>query len=195
MKFFWKGKRSKRSFVVDWSRIRIKTKCRRLFDFHDMLVMHWKMIKTEEITFRTWIYWLIMMWRIYEIIYWLIGKKVNISRHSSSPEVCHFVVLIYSTVWISAQVDSHTMPIVENGTSFSEEIELDETRDVEVFRVPAHNGVNAADFFLDFKMVSLVSELKQRRFLRRERWPKDESSLQLFFSTVWFQIQTRRLCI
>ena len=61
------------------------------------------------------------------------------------------------------------MPIVENGTSFSEEIELDETRDVEVFRVPAHNGVNAADFFLDFKMVSLVSELKQRRFLRRER--------------------------
>lgn len=56
------------------------------------------------------------------------------------------------------------MPIVENGTSFSEEIEFDETRDVEVFRVPAHNDVNAADFYLDFKMVSLVSEpLKQRR--------------------------------
>ena len=49
------------------------------------------------------------------------------------------------------------MSIVENGSSFSEEIEVDEKQDVEVFRVPAHNDVNAADFYFDFKMVSLVS--------------------------------------
>jgi len=49
------------------------------------------------------------------------------------------------------------MPIVENGTSFNEEIEVDENQEVEVFRVPAHNDVNAADFYLDFKMVSPVS--------------------------------------
>ena len=46
---------------------------------------------------------------------------------------------------------------MERGTSFNEEIEVDENQDVEVFRVPAHNDVNAADFYLDFKMVSLVS--------------------------------------
>lgn len=49
------------------------------------------------------------------------------------------------------------MSILENRTSFNEEIEVDEKQEVEVFRVPAHNNVNAADFYLDFKMVSLVS--------------------------------------
>lgn len=54
------------------------------------------------------------------------------------------------------QVDRYKMSIVEKGTSYSEQIEVDEKRDVEVFRVPAHNDVDAADFYHDFKMVSLV---------------------------------------
>lgn len=47
------------------------------------------------------------------------------------------------------------MDIEENGTKFSEEIDVDEKRDVEVFRVPAHNNVEGADFYHDFKMVSI----------------------------------------
>ena len=71
----------------------------------------------------------------------------------------HFAVLICSTLWIALQVEHFRVNIVERGTSFNEEIEVDENQDVEVFRVPAHNDVNAADFYLDFKMVSLVSTL------------------------------------
>ena len=50
------------------------------------------------------------------------------------------------------------MPIVEKGTSdsYSEQIEVDENGGVVIFRVPAHDNVSAADFYHDFKMVSLV---------------------------------------
>lgn len=48
------------------------------------------------------------------------------------------------------------MSIVENEKPFSEEIEVDEKRDVEVFRVPSHNDVDAADYYHDFKMVSSI---------------------------------------
>lgn len=54
------------------------------------------------------------------------------------------------------QVDRYKMSIVEKGTSYSEQIEVDEKQEVEVFRVPAHNDVDAADFYHDFKMVRLV---------------------------------------
>ena len=47
------------------------------------------------------------------------------------------------------------MAIQENETSFAEEIDIDEDQDAEVFRVPAHNDVDGADFYHDFKMVSL----------------------------------------
>ena len=47
------------------------------------------------------------------------------------------------------------MALEEKGTKFSEEIDIDEQGNVEVFRVPAHNDVNGADFYHDFKMVSL----------------------------------------
>ena len=47
------------------------------------------------------------------------------------------------------------MAIVEKGTPFEEQIDVDEQRNVEVFRVPAHNDVEGADFYHDFKMVSI----------------------------------------
>ena len=47
------------------------------------------------------------------------------------------------------------MAIEEKGTPFAEEIDIDEDQDVEVFRVPAHNDIDGADFYHDFKMVSL----------------------------------------
>jgi len=49
------------------------------------------------------------------------------------------------------------MSILEKGTLYSERIEVDEQQGVEIFRVPAHNDVDAADFYHDFKMVRLVS--------------------------------------
>ena len=45
------------------------------------------------------------------------------------------------------------MALEENGTKFIERIEVDEEQDVEVFRVPAHNNVEGADFYHDFKKV------------------------------------------
>ena len=48
------------------------------------------------------------------------------------------------------------MDLVEKGTPFLEEIDVDEKKDVEVFRVPTHNDVEGADFYHDFKMVSAL---------------------------------------
>ena len=45
------------------------------------------------------------------------------------------------------------MALEENGTQFTEKIEIDEEEDVEVFRVPAHNNVEGAAFYHDFKKV------------------------------------------
>lgn len=43
---------------------------------------------------------------------------------------------------------------MEKGTPFAEQIDVDEKENVEVFRVPAHNDVEGADFYHDFNMVS-----------------------------------------
>lgn len=45
------------------------------------------------------------------------------------------------------------LEIEEKGTKFAEEVEIDERKEVEVFRVPAHNDVIGAEYFHDFKMV------------------------------------------
>lgn len=45
------------------------------------------------------------------------------------------------------------MALDENGTQFTERIEIDEEQDFEVFRVPAHNNFEGADFYHDFKKV------------------------------------------
>lgn len=45
------------------------------------------------------------------------------------------------------------MALEENGTKFTERIEIDEEQEVEVFRVPAHNNFEGADFYHDFKKV------------------------------------------
>ena len=49
----------------------------------------------------------------------------------------------------------HMLEIEEKGTKFAEGIEIDEQRNVAVFRVPAHNHVLGADFYNDFQMVSV----------------------------------------
>lgn len=46
------------------------------------------------------------------------------------------------------------MALEEGGTKFTETIEVDEEKEVEVFRVPAHNNVQGAEFYHDFKKVS-----------------------------------------
>lgn len=46
------------------------------------------------------------------------------------------------------------MEIEEKGTAYTEKIEIDEKRNVEIFHVPAHSHINAADYYHDFQMVS-----------------------------------------
>lgn len=54
------------------------------------------------------------------------------------------------------QVNRYKLRLEEKGTQLSEEIDIDERRDVGVFRVPANNDVKeGAEFYHDFKMVSL----------------------------------------
>ncbi|KAL9963203.1 hypothetical protein ACROYT_G032381 [Oculina patagonica] len=61
------------------------------------------------------------------------------------------------------KVDRYKMSIVGKGTPFLEQIEVDEEQDVEVYRVPAHNNVTAADFYHDFKMGVTVTRVLSRK--------------------------------
>ena len=51
--------------------------------------------------------------------------------------------------------------IVERGTKYVEKIAIDEKNDLEVLYVPAHNGLTEADYFYDFKSVSMKCVLNQ----------------------------------
>ena len=51
------------------------------------------------------------------------------------------------------------MAVEEKGTRFLEKIDFDEENNVAVFRVPARNNVNGADFYHDFKLVSFCTLL------------------------------------
>ena len=57
------------------------------------------------------------------------------------------------------------MALEEKGTKFTERIEVDEEQEVEVFRVPAHNNVEGADFYHDFKKVSFEGLSKVFHFV------------------------------
>ncbi|XP_044177626.1 uncharacterized protein LOC114976055 [Acropora millepora] len=61
------------------------------------------------------------------------------------------------------EADRYRMAIEEKGTPFAEEIDIDEDQDVEVFRVPAHNDVDGADFYHDFKMRLTVTRIPSRK--------------------------------
>lgn len=61
------------------------------------------------------------------------------------------------------EADHYKMAIQEKGTPFSEDIDIDETQDVEVFRVPAHNDVEGADFYHDFKLRLSVTRNPSRK--------------------------------
>ena len=47
------------------------------------------------------------------------------------------------------------MNIEEKGKTFVEEIEIDVSQKIEIFRVPSHNDVERADYYHDFKKVSV----------------------------------------
>lgn len=47
------------------------------------------------------------------------------------------------------------MNILEQGTTFTEEIDIDVSQKMEIFRVPSHNDVEGADYYHDFKAVSI----------------------------------------
>ena len=51
------------------------------------------------------------------------------------------------------------MAVEEKGIRFLEKIDFDEENNVAVFRVPARNNVNGADFYHDFNLVSFCTLL------------------------------------
>ena len=54
------------------------------------------------------------------------------------------------------------MNIEEEGTTFAQEIEIDVSQRMEIFRVPSHNDVEGADYYHDFKKVSVWSKHNNR---------------------------------
>lgn len=54
------------------------------------------------------------------------------------------------------------MNIEEKGKAFVEEIEIDVSQQIEIFRVPSHNDVEAAHYYHDFKKVSVSVKLYNR---------------------------------
>lgn len=51
------------------------------------------------------------------------------------------------------------MAVEEKETRFLEKIDFDEENNVAVFRVPARNNVNSANFYRDFNLVSFCTLL------------------------------------
>ncbi|XP_068754147.1 uncharacterized protein [Montipora capricornis] len=61
------------------------------------------------------------------------------------------------------EIHHYNLEIIEKGTTFTEGIEIDEEQKVEIFRVPAHNNVSAADFYHDFEMgVTVIKMLSEK---------------------------------
>ena len=49
----------------------------------------------------------------------------------------------------------YRVKVDESGTEFEEKVEVDISKQTEVFKVPAHNNLDQADVMYDFKLVSL----------------------------------------
>ena len=49
----------------------------------------------------------------------------------------------------------YRVKVDETGTEFEEKVEVDISKQIEVFKVPAHNDVDQSDVMHDFKLVSL----------------------------------------
>ncbi|KAL9962493.1 hypothetical protein ACROYT_G031598 [Oculina patagonica] len=63
--------------------------------------------------------------------------------------------------------------ITENGTSFDEQIEIDEERDIEYFKVPPHNELSESDNLYDFKMNITVTRVSSQRVCYISPLPPD----------------------
>ncbi|KAM7432784.1 hypothetical protein ABFA07_016864 [Porites harrisoni] len=64
---------------------------------------------------------------------------------------------------ISGKRDRFTMNIEEEGTTFAEEIEIDVSQRMEIFRVPPHNDVEGADYYHDFKKRMTVTRIPSQK--------------------------------
>lgn len=59
-----------------------------------------------------------------------------------------------SLMALLSQVERYAFNIVENGTSFNEQIDVDVENQTEVIRVPKHNNLDAMEQMIDFNAVS-----------------------------------------
>lgn len=61
------------------------------------------------------------------------------------------------------EFDRFNIAIEERGARFTEDIYVDEEKNVVVYRVPAHNDINGAHFYHDFKMRVTVTRIISRK--------------------------------
>ncbi|XP_068696630.1 uncharacterized protein [Montipora foliosa] len=69
------------------------------------------------------------------------------------------IVVLTCPTFTEGQVEYYNLEINEKGTAFTEGIEIDEEQKIEIFRVPAHNDVRAADFYHDLEMSMTVIKI------------------------------------
>lgn len=73
------------------------------------------------------------------------------------------LTFLCSMLFAVGEVDHYSMEIKEKGTVITEKIEIDEKRNVEFFHVPAHNNIDAADYYHDFKMRLTATRIPARK--------------------------------
>lgn len=49
--------------------------------------------------------------------------------------------------------------IIERGTRFYENVDIDKDRQLAYFNLPAHNGLQSTEELYDFKMVSMIKNV------------------------------------
>ena len=57
---------------------------------------------------------------------------------------------ICSCSWVSSQVERYALSVVENGTMFNEEVEVDVDEQTEVIRVRKQDDVDSLEIINDF---------------------------------------------
>ncbi|KAL9959899.1 hypothetical protein ACROYT_G033273 [Oculina patagonica] len=74
-------------------------------------------------------------------------------------EACQFAQFLREHPLEKWTVEKYAVNIVEKGTRFTEDVEVDEDKQTEVFRVPKHNNADAVEIMNDFIAASMQSSV------------------------------------
>ena len=93
------------------------------------------------------------------------SKKNCVTSRTGCWSTAFTCVLIDSSILAClTQVVDFNIHVTESGEEYNETIEVDTQKQTEVFKVPAHPGVDRSDVMHDFKQVIIVGRYMLRPF-------------------------------